>query len=186
VSGSKLHVALIGPMGAGKSTIGRRLARALGCAFADTDELIVDEARSSIPEIFAAEGEAGFRKRELEAVQRAFAGAPSVVALGGGAVTHRATRELVASSAVRVYLEVEARLVLARLRRSPSVRPLVGPAPTMERVRAILTEREPYYREAEVTVVGGGASAGIIRVIVERLAEHGFAQSGVAARTTAT
>jgi shikimate kinase len=125
-------------MGAGKTTIGRRLARELGIAFADTDEMIVASAASTVAEIFAAEGEAGFRARELEAAREAFAGSAAVVSLGGGAVTHDATRALVATSAVRVYLRMPPQTILARLRQSPTVRPLLGALPTLPRAAGVL------------------------------------------------
>src|SRR5689334_19583179 len=121
---AKAHVAIVGLMGAGKSTVGRRLARRLGLRFADTDEFVAAAAGRSIPEIFVAEGEPGFRAREFEAARRALSGAPSVVSLGGGALTYGPTRALVARRAVRVYLEMRPKAILVRLRRSRTVRPL--------------------------------------------------------------
>ncbi len=147
------HIALVGFMAAGKTTIGRRLARELDLPFVDTDELIVAE-HGPIADLFAAHGEAGFRAAECAAVARALAGAPAVLALGGGAMTYEPTREAVRSGALSVYLEIPPEELVARLRRSPTVRPLVGPAPTLERVRELLSEREPLYRTADITVPG--------------------------------
>jgi shikimate kinase len=173
-------VALIGLMGAGKSTIGRRLARELAMPFIDSDQLIVAAAKRSIGEIFAEEGEAGFRVREFAVLRDALCGSPAVVAVGGGAVTHPPTRELIATAAVRVYVHVEPRAAVARLRRTRTVRPLVGRRPTVERVRSLLEQREALYREAEITVSGTGGLESVTREIVERLRTFASFQPGVA------
>jgi shikimate kinase len=151
------HVALIGFMGAGKSTIGRRLARELDLPFADSDELIVAR-HGPIEQIFARDGSAAFREYEFAAVRDLLAGEVAVVALGGGAVTHAPTRELLARSALRVYLEVPLEALVARLRRSRTVRPVIGDVPTRAAVKALLESREPLYREAELVVRGGRRS----------------------------
>ncbi len=158
------HIALVGFMAAGKTTIGRRVAAHLGVPFVDTDDAIV-ELFGPIPDLFAREGEAGFRAREFEAVRATLDRPPSVIALGGGAVTYAPTRALLAERATRVYLEVPVPALVARLRRSRTVRPLVGPNPSYERVRGLLDEREPIYRECEITVRGARRSK-------DRLAEE--------------
>jgi shikimate kinase len=140
-------------MAAGKTTIGRHLARELGLPFVDTDETIV-RVHGAIPELFAARGEAGFRAAELEAVREALAGPPCVIALGGGAVTHEPTRALVGDGAVRVYLQIPVESIVERLQRSRTIRPLVGERPTVERVRELLAPREPIYLESEIVVRG--------------------------------
>jgi shikimate kinase len=159
-------------MAAGKSTIGRELARELGVAFVDTDDLIV--ARNGpVAELFARAGEARFRDAELEAVREALASAPGVIALGGGAVTHAPTQALLAERALRVYLDISVEALLARLRRSRTVRPLLGPNPSLERIRELLDAREPFYREAEIIVSGPRRSKrAFAREIAERLAAH--------------
>ncbi|MBD5634668.1 MAG: shikimate kinase [Candidatus Eremiobacteraeota bacterium] len=140
-------------MAAGKSTIGRHLARELGVPFVDTDDAIV-ERFGPIPDLFSARGEAGFREAELEAVRAVLAGPPSIIALGGGAVTYVPTRELLRAGAVRVYLDIPVEALVARLKRSQTVRPLVGSDPTIERVRALLEPREPIYLESDIVVRG--------------------------------
>jgi shikimate kinase len=150
----KAHVALVGFMAAGKTTIGRRLARELGREFVDTDALIV-ERHGPIAEIFAAEGEARFREYEREAAEHAFSGAAKVVSLGGGAVTHAPTHSLIAENAVRIYIAVSPEKILGRLRRSNTVRPVIGEQPTLAGVRTLLAAREPLYRQAEIVVEGG-------------------------------
>lgn len=159
-------------MAAGKTTVGRHLARELGLPFVDTDDLIV--ARSGpIADLFARGGEPEFRAAEYDAVQAALGGPLAVIALGGGAVTHPPTQALLARSALRVYLDIPAETLTARLRRSRTVRPLVGPAPTVERVRELLALREPAYRGADVIVCGPHPSKlAFARAIVEAMRAH--------------
>jgi shikimate kinase len=140
-------------MAAGKSTIGRRLAHELTIPFVDTDDLIVAR-NGAIADLFARAGEAAFRAAEFEAVREALDGPAAVIALGGGAVTYEPTRRLLAERALRVYLDIAIETLVMRLRRSRTVRPILGPEPTAERVRELLAAREPLYREAEI-VVGG-------------------------------
>lgn len=142
-------------MAAGKSTVGRLVAAELDLPFVDTDAMIVEEY-GEIAELFAREGPARFRELEYAAVARALAGPVAVIALGGGAVTHSATHELVKVSANRVYMRVEPETILRRVRRSNDVRPVLGPTPTLERIRELLAAREPLYHEAEIHVHGGG------------------------------
>jgi shikimate kinase len=140
-------------MAAGKTTIGRKLARELECEFIDTDAL-VSELHGPISEIFANEGEARFREYERAAAERAFSGPAKVVALGGGAVTHAPTRSLIEKHAVRIYIAVSPEKILGRLRRSRTVRPVIGETPTLAGVRTLMAAREPFYREAEIVVEG--------------------------------
>ncbi len=138
-------------MAAGKTTVGRHLARELGLLFVDTDELIVAR-EGPIADLFARAGEAGFRAAECAAVREALDGPLAVIALGGGAITYEPTRTLLAARALRVYLDVPVETLVSRLRRSRTIRPLVGAEPTVERVRELLDAREPLYREADLTV----------------------------------
>jgi shikimate kinase len=164
-------VALVGFMAAGKSTIGRHLAREMGVAFTDTDDLIVAR-HGPIPALFASVGEPGFRALELEAVRDALARPPGVLALGGGAVTHAPTRALLATCALRVFLDIPAETLIARLARSRTMRPVVGAAPTLERIRELLAEREPVYRESEFIVRGPHRTqAAFAREIAKRLSQ---------------
>jgi shikimate kinase len=158
-------------MAAGKSTIGRHLARLLERPFVDTDELIV-QRYGPIPQLFAERGEAGFRAVELEAVQTATAGAPAVIALGGGAVTHAPTRAALADAgALRVYLDISPAEILVRLRRSRTQRPMVGGAPNEQRIRELLAQRLPYYLESDLIVPGPQRTkAAFARVIAAQLA----------------
>jgi shikimate kinase len=156
-------------MAAGKSTIGRRVARELNLPFVDSDAAII-ERYGPIPEIFAQFGDAGFRGKEFELVQHALDGPPAVLALGGGAVTHEPTRRLLAERTVRVFIDVPIRTLLARLTRSRVARPMLGERVDSERVQALWKAREPLYREAEITVEASrGSQAALAREIAARV-----------------
>lgn len=166
---ARKHIALVGFMAAGKTTIGFALAEKLGLAFADSDAVLVAR-HGPIHELFASLGEGGFRELEYEIVRELLAAPQRVLALGGGAVTYAATSALLAERAVRVYLEAPLDTLLGRLRRSPTVRPLLGAVPTRARVRALLAEREPLYRQAELIVnAGGRPHVAVAHDIAERL-----------------
>jgi len=162
-------IALIGFMAAGKTTIGRRLAKLLGCEFVDSDALIAAK-HGPIARIFATEGEPAFRRYECAIVDDALVG-DRVVALGGGAVTYGPTRALIAERAYRVFIETSPHFTLERLRTARVSRPVAGAAPSLESLAAIYAERLPYYREADLTVLGDGrASTDVARELAERLA----------------
>jgi shikimate kinase len=148
----KRHVALVGFMAAGKSTIGRRLARELGCAFYDTDVLIV-RAHGTVATIFADEGEAAFRRYEREAIVQVLSnGEGSVVALGGGALTSAENRALLAVHAHRVFLKASPEQILARVQRNRKRRPLLGARPTLDCIRELYDARLPDYAAADHVV----------------------------------
>jgi shikimate kinase len=164
----KEHIALIGFMAAGKTTIGKHLSREMTLPFADTDALIV-ELHGPIEDIFAREGTETFRRYEFEVIQEVLAGPRAVVALGGGAVTYEPTRALLAQRALRIYLDVPVESLVARLRHSHTIRPVLGSNPTVARVRELLALREPLYREAELTVRGARRSR---RALAREIAEQ--------------
>lgn len=159
-------------MGAGKTTIGKHLARELDVAFLDTDEIIA-RRHGPIPVLFARIGEAGFRAVEFDAVREALLAPPGVIALGGGAVTHAPTRALLAERSLRVYLDIPLEALVARLHRSPTLRPVVGTLPSAERVAELLAQREPLYLESEIVVRGPRRSKRAFALeIVRRLRER--------------
>ncbi|MGH3691077.1 MAG: shikimate kinase [Microbacterium sp.] len=137
-----LTLVLVGPMAAGKTSVGRRVARRLGVAFIDTDKRIV-AAHGPIPDIFAAHGEAHFRELERTAVADALAEG-GVISLGGGAVTQAATRELLRQQPV-VFLTVSPDAVADRLRGGS--RPLLAGEDPVERWKKIFEERRGWYTE---------------------------------------
>ena len=149
----KQTVWLVGMMGAGKSTVGRIVARQLDRPFVDTDAEVERAAGRSIAEIFAGEGEPAFRGREREAVE-AVCGREAVVALGGGAMAQPGARERLAGSGIVVYLRSRPETLLARL--GPSAgRPLLGEGGAgerLERLRDLLGDREPAYQTASLIV----------------------------------
>lgn len=136
------HLALVGFMGAGKSTLGRAVAARLGRPFVDVDRTIEERCEVSIPELFATQGEAEFRRAEAGVVRDLLAAAePSVLALGGGAVTHRETRALL-KQARTVLIEIDVEKAWARVRGTD--RPL---AQNEAHFRQLYEERQPFYRE---------------------------------------
>jgi shikimate kinase len=148
----KRHVALLGFMAAGKSTAGRRLARALGREFFDTDELVARD-HGPVGDIFEREGEAAFRRYESDALHAVLnAAAPCVLSLGGGALLLESNRHAVEASAYRLLIQVSPQRSYERLRRSRHVRPLLGREPSLERVQALYRERLPGYQGADYVV----------------------------------
>ena len=145
----KRHVALVGFMASGKTTIGRRLARKLGRPFCDTDAMVIQD-HGPISKIFATEGEPAFRRYETEAIRTALdREEPAVIALGGGALTVPENRALLEASAYRIFIKVPAEQILARVRRSRDVRPVLGSSPTLETVTALYASRLAEYERAD-------------------------------------
>ena len=140
------HVVLVGPMGSGKSTLGRGLAARLGLAFVDMDARVETDAGLDIPALFASEGEAGFRRRESQALADALAGEAAVIATGGGAVLADANRIAMRDACRVVYLQVDASTQLARLAGDTS-RPLLAAPDRAQRLADLQAIREPLYRE---------------------------------------
>jgi shikimate kinase len=143
---------LVGMMGAGKSTIGRRLAARLGLPFLDADMEIEAAAGMSIPDIFELHGEPYFRDGEARVIARLLGGGPVVLATGGGAFMREETRQRIGNNAVSIWLKVDAEIILRRIKRRAD-RPLLrtpDPAATIER---LIAERNPVYQLADLTIV---------------------------------
>ena len=139
-------IALTGFMGSGKSTVGALLADALGCPFIDLDQLIVKKAGRSIPEIFAVEGEAGFRRLEKQALETTiarYAENTVVLALGGGTVTVPGAVKLLQEKTLCIYLQASLEALQARLEGQTEGRPLAD-----EGIADRLAQREPLYEAA--------------------------------------
>jgi len=143
-------IVLIGMMGAGKSSVGKRLARRLSLPFFDADIEIEQAAGMSIPEIFAHHGEPAFRDGEKKVIARLLETGPTVLATGGGAYMNEQTREAIAAHGVCVWLKADLDLLLRRVRRRDD-RPLLrnDPAGTLAR---LIDERYPVYAQSEITV----------------------------------
>lgn len=159
---------LIGPMGAGKTTIGRRLAQALRWVFIDSDQEIEQRAGVSIPLIFELEGEAGFRREKAvmaELTQRQ----DIVLATGGGAVLDRDNRRYLTGRGLVVYLYASVDEQLRRTRHD-NHRPLLQTADPRGRLEALFSLRDPLYREvADLMVASDGQAP---RVIVQQILTH--------------
>lgn len=148
---SRRHIALTGFMAAGKSTIGKKLARKLGVRFYDIDDLVVEQ-HGAISDIFYAQGEKQFRAYERDAIAQVLDGEPGVIALGGGAVTYDESLKLLKKRTYRIFVKVAPEQILGRLRRSKRVRPLIGPAPSLSKIKTLYTQRMPRYAHADYVV----------------------------------
>ncbi|MEO1200251.1 MAG: shikimate kinase [Pseudomonadota bacterium] len=144
-------IVLVGMMGCGKSSIGRRLATCLGVEFVDADQEIEKAAGQSIKDIFATYGEAEFRAGERRVIQRLIGEHRGIIATGGGAFVDRETRSEIARDAVSVWLRVAPEILYHRVSRR-NTRPLLQTADPEGTLRALLAEREPIYALADLTI----------------------------------
>lgn len=142
---------LIGPMGGGKTTVGRSLAASLGLAFRDSDDHVESITGTTIPRLFETLGEAGFRDREETALESLTQSAPIVLATGGGAVLRRANRQRLTDRGVVVYLAASVATQLERTRGSD--RPLLHTEDPEARLTRLYAERDPLYRTTAHHVV---------------------------------
>lgn len=162
------RIFLVGPMGAGKTTIGRRLAQVLRREFLDSDQYIEQHAGASIPLIFELEGEAGFRIREKAAIAELTQRANIVLATGGGAVLDPDNRRCLASCGFVVYLRASVSEQLRRTR-SDDNRPLLQTADPRARLAQLFEQRDPLYQEvADLIVTSDGQSP---RTVVQHILE---------------
>ncbi len=144
-------VVLVGMMGAGKSTIGRRLSARLRLPFLDADIEIEAAAAMSIPEIFETHGEPHFRDGEARVIARLLDSGPAVIATGGGAFMREDTRNRISSKAVSIWLKADADIIMRRVKRRAD-RPLLQTADPETTVGRLIREREPVYQHADLTV----------------------------------
>lgn len=144
-------IVFVGMMGAGKTTIGRRVAARLDLPFADVDVEIEKAAAQTIPEIFAEHGEAYFRDGERRVISRLLGDGPQVLATGGGAFMNAETRAAIARSAVSVWIAADPDVLWARVR-TKATRPLLQTADPEGTLRRLVAERYPVYAAADLTV----------------------------------
>ena len=137
-------IVMVGLMGCGKTSVGRRLAARLGLPFVDADEEIEKAASMSIPEIFASHGEPYFREGERKVIARLLSGDPIVLATGGGAFMNAETRECVRERGVSVWLDADLEVLMRRVSRRDNRRAVM---------RSLMNERYPVYATADVHVV---------------------------------
>jgi shikimate kinase len=145
-------IVLVGMMGVGKSSVGRRLAARLSIPFVDADSEIEKAAGMTIPEIFARHGEAYFRSGEARVLARLLENGPQVLATGGGAFMNEDTRALIKLKGVSVWLHADFDVLMRRTSKRRSDRPLLQTEDPDETLRRLLTEREPTYALADLTV----------------------------------
>lgn len=163
---------LVGMMGAGKTVTGRRVAAQLGVDFLDSDCAIETAAGMSIPDIFERYGEAHFRERENRVVERLIWGGPRVVATGGGAFIHPATRATIKDRAVSVWIKAEFEVLMRRVRKR-SNRPLLRTADPEATLQRLIAERYPIYAEADLTVMSrDGPHDHVVEEMLGALAAH--------------
>ncbi|KXX65716.1 shikimate kinase AroK [Marichromatium gracile] len=166
------NIFIVGPMGAGKSTVGRQLAEALSYTFKDSDQEIQRRTGVDIPTIFEFEGEAGFRARERQVIVDLVAGERIVLATGGGVILDPENRQDLAARGVVIYLHCSAEQQHARTARDRN-RPLLDTEEPLQRLRELMEEREPLYRQvADMVVTTEKRGTGsVVKEIVRRLEE---------------
>jgi shikimate kinase len=169
-------IALVGLMGVGKSSVGRRLANALGMVFRDADAEVEAAAGRSISDIFSELGEAAFREGERRVIARLLDQPAHVLATGGGAFMNPDTRQLIKSRAVSVWLKTDLEILARRVSRK-NTRPLLAGKDPLEVLKAQAEVRYPVYEQSDVIVETGDAPHHqsvdqVIRALCAYLAEH--------------
>lgn len=156
---------LVGMMGAGKSTVGIRLARALKVTFTDMDHAIEEATGFSISDIFASYGEPTFRELELKTAQYLLSKPPHIIASGGGAFAQPAIRELMNREAITLWLAAPIEVLLERVSRRDT-RPLLQTGDKGEILESLMRAREPFYREAQLAI---DSDTGPHEMVVQRI-----------------
>src|ERR1700733_3956886 len=145
-------IVLVGMMGVGKASIGRRLAARLGVPFVDADAEIEKAAGMSITDIFARHGKADFRSGEARVIARLLDSGPQVLATGGGAVMNVDTRAAIKAKGVSIWLSAELDVLMRRINKRKNDRPMLQTADPAATLRELLAAREPAYAQADLTV----------------------------------
>jgi len=177
-------IVLVGIMGCGKSTVGKRLAQRLGLEFVDADTEIERAANMSVAEIFAEHGEPYFRSGEERVIARLLREGPQVLATGGGAFMSAATRSEIEERGLSIWLKVDIDTVMARVRRR-STRPLLQNPDPEATMRKLMAVRDPVYAKAALTVVSKDVPHdAVVDQIVLTLGDHLLGNGGTAAAQT--
>ncbi len=165
-------VALIGLMGAGKTTVGRRLADAFALPFVDADEEIEKAAGQSIADIFANYGEKGFRDGEQRVIARLLDGPVQILATGGGALTSALTRDNLKARAITVWLKTDLNVLARRVANKPH-RPLLKDRDPIEVLQEHVKSRYPLYEIADIAIDTGDQPHGrAVDMVIEALRQH--------------
>lgn len=163
---------LVGLMGAGKTTIGRRLAKEIGLDFYDSDVEITDAAGCSISDIFAIYGEPAFRDLEKRVMQRLIASEPAIIATGGGAFINAEVRQLIKENAYSLWLRADLDTLEDRVSRR-NTRPLLEQGDKRAILARLMDERYPIYAEADLQInSGNGAHESVVDQVANLLAAH--------------
>lgn len=169
------HIILVGLPGSGKSTVGPRVAEALGVPFEDLDAIIIRRMGMPVARIFGEFGEAHFRKLEREVTAERLAAPPSVIAPGGGWAAQPGNLDGARERALVVYLQVAPAIALERAGQG-AVRPLLAGGDGLARMNTLLAERESFYQQANTTIQNDGADPALAATeIVEWIRRGGFA-----------
>lgn len=163
---------LVGLMGAGKSAVGRRLAKRLGLPFVDTDKEVEAAAGCSVSDIFETWGETAFRDAERRVIARLLDGTPKVLATGGGAYMNAETRALIKQRGLSVWLRADLDVLVARTSRR-NTRPLLRRGDPREILAGLMAERYPVYAEADIVVDSRDAPLGeTVGRVIAAIADH--------------
>lgn len=167
------NIYLVGLMGAGKTTIGRQLAKKMGRRFFDSDHEIEARTGVRIPTIFEIEGEAGFRRREAQVIAELAAEREIVLATGGGVVLNPANRQAMRESGWVVYLDVPPAMLYERTRHDKN-RPLLRVADPLAKLEELYAQRDPLYREAAHLVVNGTrlVASGVVQHLMREFSKQ--------------
>jgi shikimate kinase len=166
-------IVLVGMMGVGKSSVGRRLAARLAIPFVDADSEIEKAAGMSIADIFARHGEGDFRSGEARVIARLLESGPQVLATGGGAFMNADTRAAIKATGISIWLSADLEVLMRRINKRRGERPLLQTADPAETLRQLLVEREPTYAQADITVQSRDvAHDAIVADILAPLAAH--------------
>lgn len=170
---------LVGMMGAGKTSVGKRVAQRLSLPFVDADVAIEDAAGMTIPEIFAKHGEPSFRDGERKVIARLLDSEQKVLATGGGAFINAETRAAIKASGVSIWLKAEFEVLMARVRRKGN-RPLLQTADPDQTMRNLIADRYPIYAEADITVESRDVAHDVMvdAVLDALISAHGVAATG--------
>lgn len=173
-------IVLIGMMGAGKSSLGARLAAELALPFLDADAEIEKAAAMSIAEIFEKHGETAFRDGERRVIKRLLGEGPMVLALGGGAFIDDEVRALVHEKAISIWLDVPLNELVRRVKKKPNKRPLLKGQNIEARLTELMHQRGPIYQQATLKVdVGGSSHEAAIERLVDALRTYNAAPDNV-------
>ena len=175
-------VVLVGLMGAGKTTAGRRLAKRLGRAFVDSDSEVEKAAGCSVDDIFSFHGEAVFRDVERRVIFRLLEGDPVILATGGGAFMDAEIRRKIAGRATTVWLRADLEILLERVSRRDT-RPLLRGDDARAVLARLIDQRYPVYAQADIIVdTGNGSHNRVVETILKKLAATGVAPGTTAAQ----